>query len=81
MLLSDTREGGVVPRSTEEMEAEVMGLGLLHSVWQRKELLRVRPVDHAPVIRLSRIIASVDDCDAYHNFRVLKEDMAYLEDI
>ena len=57
---------------------------MLHSVWQREELLRVRPVDRAPVmIRLSRTVtsSSVDDCDAYHNFRVLKEDMACLEDI
>ena len=41
----------------------------------------MRPVDRAPVIRLSRTFASVDDCDAYHNFDVLKEDMACLEDI
>ena len=82
MLLSDTREGGVVPRSTAEMDAEDMGLGMLHSVWQREELLRVRPVDRAPLIRLSRTIASsVDDCDAYDIFRVLEEDMACLEDI
>ena len=79
MLLSDTREGGVVPRSTAKVE-----LRMLHSVWQqREELLRsTRPVDRAPGIRLSRTIASsVDDCDAYHNFRVLKEDMVCLEDI
>ena len=41
----------------------------------------MRPVDRAPVIRLSRTFASVDDCDAYHNFGVLKEEMACLEDI
>ena len=59
-----------------------MELGMLHSVWQREELLRVRSVNRAPVIRLSRAIASVDDCDAYHDFRVLKEeDMACLKDI
>ena len=57
-----------------------MELGMLHSVWQREELLRVCPVDRAPAIRLSRTIASVDDCDAYHNFIVLKEDKACLED-
>ena len=33
----------------------------------------MRPVDHASVIRLSSTIASVDDCNAYHNFRALKE--------
>ena len=75
LLLCDTREGGTVPRSTAEMEAEVVELGMLHSVCQREELLRVRPVDCAPVIRLSSITiasSSVDDCGAYHNFRVLK---------
>ena len=55
-----THMSGVVPKSTAEMDAEVMGLGMLHSVWQREELLRVRPVDRAPVIRLlSRTIASI----------------------
>ena len=81
MFLGDTREGGVVPRSTAEMEVEVMELRMLHTVWQREELLRVRLVDRAPGIRLSRTTAPVDDCDAYRNFRVLKEDMACLEDI
>ena len=31
MLLSDKREGSIVPRSTAEMDAEVMSLGMLHS--------------------------------------------------
>ena len=81
MLLSDKREGSIVPRSTVEMDAEVMSLGCYTRVWQREELLRLRPVDRAPVIRLSRTFVCVDDCDAYHNFDVLKEDMACLEDI
>ena len=81
MLFSNTREGGVVPRSTAEMDAEVKGLGMLYSVWQRVGLLRVRPMDRAPVTRLSRTIASVDDCDAYHNFFVPEEDVASLENI
>ena len=59
MLLSDTREGGVAPRNTAEMEAEVMELGMLHSAWRREELLRVRSVNRAPVIRLSRTITSI----------------------
>ena len=59
MLFSDTREGGVVPRSAAKVEAdEVMELGMLNSVWQREDLLCVRSVDRAPVIRLSGIIAS-----------------------
>ena len=46
----------------------------------------MRPVDRAPVIRLLRTIASSIcgcDCDAYHNFHVLKEGdmLACLEDI
>ena len=59
MLLSDTREGDVVPRNTADMKADIMGLGIVHSVRQREELLRVRPVDRAPVIRLSRTITSL----------------------
>ncbi|CAB1096548.1 unnamed protein product [Ectocarpus sp. CCAP 1310/34] len=53
-------------RSAAQVEAEVTGLGMLQAAWEREELLCVRPVDRAPVIRLSRTIDSVDDCDAYH---------------
>lgn len=52
-----------------------MELGMLQAAWEREELLRVRLVHRAPVIRLTRTIDSVYDYDAYHNFRVLKGDM------
>ncbi|CAB1101819.1 unnamed protein product [Ectocarpus sp. CCAP 1310/34] len=57
---------GIDLRSAAQAEAEVTGLGMLQAAWEREELLRVRPVDRAPVMRLSRTIDSVDDCDAYH---------------
>ncbi|CAB1114851.1 unnamed protein product [Ectocarpus sp. CCAP 1310/34] len=69
MLLSDTpsRRGeddgdaasGIDLRSAGQAEAEVMELGMLQAAWEREELLRVRPVDRAPVMRLSRTIDSV----------------------
>ena len=51
---------------------------MLIAAWEREELLRTRRVDRNPVIRLARTIDSVDDCDAYHNFRTLKPDMRRL---
>ncbi|CAB1116609.1 unnamed protein product [Ectocarpus sp. CCAP 1310/34] len=56
---------GIDLRSAAQEEAEVTELGMLQAAWEREELLRV-PVDRAPVMRLSRTIDSVDDCDAYH---------------
>ena len=47
---------------------DMMDFGLLHSVLSREELLAPRHVHRAPVVRLARSIASIDDCDAYHNF-------------
>ncbi|CAB1100437.1 unnamed protein product [Ectocarpus sp. CCAP 1310/34] len=57
---------GIDLRSAAQAEAEVMELEMLQAAWEPEELLRVRPVDRAPVMHLSRTIDSVDDCDAYH---------------
>ena len=46
---------------------DMMDFGLLHSVLSREELPAPRHVHRAPVVRLARSIASIDDCDAYHN--------------
>lgn len=59
-------------------DADVMEFGMLHAMCAREELLAPRHVDRAPVLRLARSIASIDDCDAYHNFRCLKADMPRL---
>ena len=47
---------------------------------EREELLRERTVYRAPLVRLRRIIVSADDCDAYTDYRVLKQDMRRLMD-
>jgi len=59
-------------------EADFMEFGMLQSALAREELLAPRHVDRAPLFRLVRTIESVDDCDAYHNFRTLKADMPRL---
>ncbi|CAM9661908.1 unnamed protein product, partial [Pylaiella littoralis] len=77
LLLDDATEASVGDNAGEK-EAAYMEIFMLHSACEREELLSVRHVERPLVISLTRTIASIDKCDAYHKYRVLKADMPRL---
>ncbi|CAB1096514.1 unnamed protein product [Ectocarpus sp. CCAP 1310/34] len=78
MLLEYGEEGAADGESEAENEARFIDFEMLYAMMEREELLRPRQVHRAPVDHVTRIIDSVDDCDAYHNYRTLKKDMPRL---